>query len=131
THPSASLDEIPWLPKARYALMKRYLPERGKLAHQMMKGTCGAQVNLDFANEADAMAKLCVALGLSAVVSAMFAHSPVTAGAPNGYLSGRGAVWQDTDPDRSGLLPFAFARSATFDDYVDYALSVPMLFLVR
>lgn len=131
THPTATLDEIPWLPKKRYDVMRQYLPTRGRHAHQMMKGTCGTQVNLDFSDEADAMRKLRVAMTISAAVTAMFASSPITAGKINGRMTERSAVWLDTDPDRSGLLRFAFSPSASFDDYVAWALSVPMFFLVR
>lgn len=131
THPMAALDVIPWLPKTRYVIMREYLPTRGRLAHHMMKGTCGAQVNLDFSDEADAMAKLRVAMILTSTASAMFANSPITAGSVNGYMTERAAVWLDTDPDRCGLLRFALEPSASFDDYVAYALKVPMIFLVR
>lgn len=131
THPTARVDRIPWIPKRRYAIMRSYLPKRGKLARNMMKGTCGTQVNLDFSDEADAVEKLRVAMTLTSTVTAMFANSPVTAGKRNGLLTQRAAIWLQTDPDRCGLLPFAFEPSATLDDYIRYALSVPMLFLVR
>jgi glutamate--cysteine ligase len=131
THPTAALDEIPWLSKRRYDVMRQYLPTRGRRAHQMMKGTCGAQVNLDFCDEADAMRKLRVAMTISSTVAAMFANSPITAGKPNGRKSDRSAVWLDTDPDRSGLIECVFSADASFDDYVDWAVSVPMFFLVR
>ena len=97
----------------------------------MMKGTCGIQVNLDFASEADARDKFRAAMMLSSIVTAMFANSPITAGRANGLLTERAAIWLDTDPDRCGLLPFALDPSAPFDDYVTYALSVPMFFLAR
>src|SRR5215813_515894 len=80
THPTAPLDAIPWLPKKRYDIMRQYLPTRGRRAHQMMKGTCGAQVNLDFSDEADAMRKLRVAMTISSTVAALLANSPLTAG---------------------------------------------------
>lgn len=131
THPTASVDEIPWLLKKRYRIMKQYLPTKGRLAHRMMKATCGAQVNLDFSDERDAMTKLRVAMGLSAIVSAMFANSSISAGSENGFLTERIAIWEETDPDRCGLLPFAFSPSASFDDYIEWALGVPMFFLVR
>ena len=131
THPTASLDEIPWLPKKRYDLMRQYLPLRGKLAHQMMKGTCGAQVNLDFCDEADAMRKLRVAMSITSTVAAMLANSSITAARPNSRKTDRSAVWLDTDPDRTGLIPAVFSTSASFDDYVAWALGVPMFFLVR
>jgi glutamate--cysteine ligase len=131
THPVASVEEIPWLLKKRYAVMKQYLPSHGRHAHQMMKGTCGQQVNMDFSDEADAMEKLRVTMALAAVVAALFANSAITGGRANGYLTERMAVWLDTDPDRAGLLRLAFEPSATFDDYIAYALGVPMFFLVR
>ena len=131
THPVATVEQIPWLLKKRYAVMKQYLPSHGRHAHQMMKGTCGQQVNLDFSDEADAMEKLRVTMALAAVVAALFANSPITAGRVNGYLTERMAVWLDTDPDRAGLLRLAFDLSSSFDDYIDYALGVPMFFLVR
>ena len=131
THPTTAVDAIPWLPKTRYVLMKQALPARGARAHQMMKGTCGCQVNLDFVDEADAMAKFRVAMGLTPIVAAMFANSSITAGAPNGFATQRFDVWLDTDPDRCGVLPFAFSPSASFDDYIEWALDVPLLFLVR
>ena len=131
THPTAPLDRIPWLMKKRYAIMREYLPTRGRLAQNMMKGTCGTQVNLDYTDEADAMDKLRASMMLSSLVTAMFANSPVTAGARNGYLSERAAIWFETDPDRCGLLRFALEPGASFDDYIEYALSVPMFFLAR
>jgi glutamate--cysteine ligase len=131
THPTAELDEIAWLSKHRYEIMKAYLPTKGPRAHQMMKGTCGGQVNLDFSDEQDAMEKMRAAMGLTPIIAAMFANSPITARKVNGYLTQRFAVWLETDPDRCGMLPFVFTSSPSFDDYVDWALTVPMFFLVR
>lgn len=131
THPTARVEEIGWLMKRRYVVMKKYLPTHGRHAHQMMKGTCGQQVNLDFSSEQDAMEKFRVSMALTPIVAAMLANSPITAGTRNGYLTQRMAVWLDTDPHRAGQLPFVFDPEASFDDYIDYALSVPMFFLVR
>ena len=54
------------------------------------------------------VAKLRVGLALQPVATALFANSPFTDGKPNGYQSYRAEMWRDTDPDRTGLLPFAF-----------------------
>ena len=54
------------------------------------------------------VAKLRVGLALQPVATALFANSPFTEGRPNGYQSYRAEMWRDTDPDRTGLLPFAF-----------------------
>ena len=97
----------------------------------MMFRTATVQVNMDFADEADMVAKLRVGLALQPVATALFANSPFTEGKPNGYQSYRAEMWRDTDPDRTGLLPFAFDAGMGFERYVDYALDVPMYFVYR
>jgi len=96
-----------------------------------MYRTCTVQTNLDYSSEADMVKKLRVSLALQPVATAMFANSPFTEGKPNGFLSFRSEIWRDTDPDRSGMLPWAFEPGMGFDRYVDYALSVPMYFVKR
>lgn len=129
--PLAPLARIPWIPKRRYALMREYLPTRGRRAHIMMKQTACIQANFDYDGEADALEKMRAAMGLSPLVTALFANSPLTEGQPNGFLSARAWAWRDTDPDRCGLLPFVFRDGAGFGDYLEYALDVPMFFIVR
>ncbi len=131
SHPISPLDEISWIPKRRYAIMRDYLPTRGSLAHAMMKGTACIQVNVDYADEADAAEKLRIAMGLSPIVTALYANSPLTEGRRNGFQSYRSWIWRDTDPDRCGLLPFVFREDAGFSDYLQYALGIPMFFVVR
>jgi hypothetical protein len=111
--------------------MREYLPTRGRLGHEMMKRTATVQANLDFSSEEDAVEKIRLAFGITSVVTAMFAASPITAGKPNGWKSYRAAVWLDMDEDRSGLLPFAFEPGFRFGHYVEWALDVPMFFVVR
>jgi len=129
--PFGSLDDIPWLPKRRYAVMRAYLPTRGRLALDMMKRTATVQANFDFADEPEAVDKIRTALGVTSIVTALFAASPITDGRPNGYKSYRAAIWLDTDEDRCGLLPFAFRPDFSFRDYAEWALDVPMFFVVR
>jgi glutamate--cysteine ligase len=93
--------------------------------------TATVQVNMDFSSEADMVKKLRVGLALQSVATALFANSPFTDGKPNGYQSYRAEIWRDTDPDRTGLLPFAFEDGMGFERYVDYALDVPMYFVYR
>ncbi|HEM46170.1 MAG TPA: glutamate--cysteine ligase, partial [Alphaproteobacteria bacterium] len=130
-HPTAGRDEIPWMPKGRYAVMRRYMPTRGTLGLDMMTRTCTVQVNLDFASEADMVKKFRVSLALQPIATALFANSPFTEGRPNGYLSYRSHIWTDTDPDRSGMLPFVFEEGFGFERWVDYLLDVPMYFVYR
>ena len=130
-HPVARLEEIGWIPKKRYAIMREYLPRRGSRAHIMMKQTACIQVNLDYGSEADAVDKLRTAMGLGPLITALYANSPLTEGRLNGLMTYRAWAWRDTDPDRCGLLPFVFRDGASFADYLDYALDVPMFFVMR
>ncbi len=130
-HPKASRDEIPWMPKGRYKVMRRYMPTRGNLGLDMMTRTCTVQVNLDFSSEADMVKKFRVALALQPVATALFANSPFSEGKPNGFLSYRSQIWTDTDPDRCGMLPFVFDEGFGFERWVDYLLDVPMYFVYR
>ena len=123
--------ETPVMPKGRYAIMAPYMDRKGRLGRDMMFRSCTVQVNLDFGSEADMVKKLRVSLALQPVAAALFAASPFTEGRPNGFKSFRSAVWLDTDPDRTGMLPFAFEPGFGFERYVDYALDVPMYFVAR
>jgi len=129
--PKWTLAETPKMPKRRYAVMTRYMPKVGKGGLEMMYRTATIQVNLDFASEADMVKKLRVSLALQPIATAIFAASPFTEGKPNGFLSLRSEVWRDTDPSRTGLLPFVFEGGMSFDRYVEYALDVPMYFVYR
>ena len=129
--PKWTLAETPVMPKARYAIMKRYMPTRGRLGLDMMFRTATVQVNLDFADEIDMVTKMRVGLALQPIATALFANSPFTLGKPNGFKSYRAEIWRDTDPDRTGNLPFVFEQGMGFERYVDYALDVPMYFVYR
>jgi glutamate--cysteine ligase len=130
-NPIHGVDQIPQMPKERYRIMRSYLPRRGSLALEMMHATATVQANFDFESEADMVAKLRMALGVSPIVSAIFANSGLSEGKANGYVSRRLHIWQHTDPDRTGLLPFAFEPGFGYRDYVEWALDVPMFFVVR
>jgi glutamate--cysteine ligase len=131
-HPLATQAELPWVPKARYRIMRDYFPQHGHRGIDMMRRTATVQVNLDYADEADAMRKLRVALRLSPIVSAMLANAPFLEGrvAP-GYRSVRAEVWLDVDPERTGLLPALMVPGCRFEDYVRWALEVPMFLFKR
>ena len=129
--PKWKREEMPWMPKGRYAIMRRYMPLKGQLGLDMMTRTCTVQVNLDFADEADMVKKFRVALALQPIATALFADSPFTEGKPNGYLSYRSHIWTDTDPDRTGMLDFVFDEGFGFERWVDYLLDVPMYFSYR
>ncbi len=129
--PVSTLAEIEWVPKWRYGIMAPHMQRVGALGHRMMKQTATVQVNLDYSSERDASTKMRVGMGIAPLLTAMFANSPISDGRLNGYRSLRGHIWTDTDPARCGLLPFVFRDSFGFSDYVEYALDVPMYFIVR
>lgn len=121
--------EVPWLPRGRYALMRARLP--GKFAHDMMQMTASVQANYDFADEADLARKVACATAVSPLVTAMFANSPLVDGRPSGYKSFRYRVWKDVDDRRSGLLRVMFEPGFTYERYLDWAMSLPLVFVRR
>ncbi len=129
--PKWSRAQTPVMPKQRYAIMTKYMPKVGSRGLDMMFRTATVQVNLDFVSEADMVKKMRVGLALQPIVTALFANSPFLDGIPTGRLSERSFIWRDTDPDRTGMLPFAFEPGFGFERYVDYALDVPMYFVKR
>ncbi|NIJ19747.1 glutamate--cysteine ligase [Sphingomonas naasensis] len=123
--------ELPIMPKGRYKIMLSHMPRVGNLGLDMMLRTCTIQVNLDYASEADMAKKFRVGLALQPLATALFANSPFTEGKPNGFLSFRSHIWSDTDPARTGMLPFVFEGGFGYERYTDYALDVPMYFVYR
>ena len=129
--PDKSRDELPIMPKGRYDIMLRHMPKVGDLGLDMMLRTCTIQVNLDYSSEADMVKKFRVGLALQPLATALFANSPFTEGKPNGYLSYRSHIWSDTDPHRTGMLPFVFEDGFGYERWTDYMLDVPMYFVFR
>lgn len=124
-------EDIPVMPKGRYDIMRAYMPTKGRLGLDMMLRTCTVQTNLDFDTESDMVRKFRVALALQPIATALFANSPFTDGAPNGFKSYRTHIWADTDPDRCGVPDFVFRPGMGFESYADYAIDVPMYFVYR
>lgn len=129
--PKWAREDIPWMPKGRYKIMREYMQQKGNLGLDMMLRTCTIQTNLDFGSESDMVQKFRVSLALQPIVTALFANSPFTDREPNGFLSYRSHIWTDTDPDRTGILPFVFEDGMSFERYVEHVLDVPMYFVYR
>ncbi|PXA99883.1 glutamate--cysteine ligase [Nostoc sp. 3335mG] len=129
--PDKTRAELPIMPKGRYRIMLDHMPRVGSLGLDMMLRTCTIQVNLDYASEADMAKKFRVGLALQPLATALFANSAFTEGKPNGLLSFRSHIWSDTDPARTGMLPFVFEDGFGYERYADYALDVPMYFVYR
>lgn len=132
--PFGTLSDVQWQPKRRYEIMRTFLPEQGRdgqLAPEMMKRTATVQFNFDFSDERDAALRMRMAFGVSSLVTAMSASSPIVDGKPSGYLTYRAAVWLNTDENRCGLIPGALLADFSFANYADWALDIPMFFVVR
>ncbi len=129
--PDKARRDLPVMPKGRYEIMMRHMPRVGDLGLDMMLRTCTIQVNLDYASEADMVKKFRVGLALQPLATALFANSPFTEGKPNGYLSYRSHIWSDTDPHRTGMLPFVFEEGFGYERWAEYMLDVPMYFVFR
>jgi glutamate--cysteine ligase len=130
-NPWDSLDEMPWMPKSRYVPMRRHLAKAGKLGHWMMKSTATVQANFDYRDEWDAMRKLALCSRVSPLVTALFSTTPIRAGKQAGFLSERMHIWDNTDNARCGTPPPYLDPNAGFADIVEWALDVPIIFLVR
>ena len=129
--PDKTRAELPIMPKGRYRIMLNHMPRVGTMGLDMMLRTCTIQVNLDYASEADMVKKFRVGLALQPLATALFANSPFTERKPNGFLSYRSHIWSDTDPARTGMLPFVFEDGFGYERYAEYALNVPMYFVYR
>jgi glutamate--cysteine ligase len=131
-HPLARLDELPWVPKRRYPVMRDYLPMKGPRGLDMMQRTATVQVNLDYASEADAMRKLRTLLRLTPLLQALTLHSPYIEGKRSSRLSERLDVWLNMDPARSGLIQQLWSvAQPSYEDYVQWALDAGMFLVVR
>jgi glutamate--cysteine ligase len=124
-------EDIPWMPKQRYRIMRDYMPKKGRLGLDKMLRTCTVQTKLDYQSETDMVKKFRVGLGLQPVAMALFANSPFVEGRPSGFFSYRSYIWTETDPDRCGTLPFVFDAGFGFERYVEYMLDMPMYFVYR
>ena len=129
--PQDNSDAVPWMPKQRYKIMKKYMPTKGNKGLDMMLNTCTVQANLDYSDEQDMQMKTLLSVKIQPIITALFANSPLSMGKPNGFLSKRRYIWMDTDPDRCGVLKVAFDEDFNFLKYINFALSVPMYFVKR
>ena len=129
--PFSVAENIEWVPKDRYRIMRERLSQKGGETCSMMKETASVQISIDYVDENDAIEKFRLALALSPFLTAIFANSPIRRGSASGLLSRRAAIWQDTTPERAGIPWQTFQSDFSFQSYVDYALEIPMLFIQR
>ncbi len=130
-HPFATREEIHWMPKGRYRVMRDFLPTRGTRGIDMMLRTCTVQANFDYASEQQCGERFRVAMGISGLSTALFANSPYREGEDRGFASLRSENWTDVDNARCGMLPLAFEPGFSYERYAEWALDVPMFFIRR
>lgn len=131
TQPFSRLEEIPWVPKERYRILRRYLAGRGVSSHRMMKQTATLQANLDFSDTQDAMLMMRTAMGIAPIMAGVFANSPLLDGKSSGYASTRSHIWMHTDPVRCGLIEVLLVDRPSLEDYVRFLLEMPVIFVQR
>lgn len=127
--PRTALDDIPWMPKARYAIMRKHMPTMGRMGLEMMVRSCTIQVNLDYTSEPDMIRKMRVALALQPLAMALFANAPIIEGQKTGFLSIRNHYWTDVDPLRGGMIPFVFDADFGYERWARYVMETPMYFI--
>ena len=129
--PLHRVSEIPHMPKARYDIMRDYLPSRGELALEMMHATATVQANFDYATRATwrrSCAPAWVARPWSRRSSPTRPSTLAGRAASSRAASRSGATWI---PTAAGCLPFVFEGDFGYRDYAEWALDVPMFFVVR
>lgn len=129
--PFSALEDIQLIRPARYAIIENFLKGRGKSGDEWLKKSASIQGNVDFSSEEDAMRKFQTLLRIAPILSAMFANSPLNNGKLTGYLSYRTHVLQDVDPERFNLRKEFFSKNMDFDEWIEYCLSLPLLFIQR
>jgi len=129
--PKVPLSEMPWMPKARYGIMREIMGRRGRLAHRMMTQTASVQCAFDYATDQDWARKFRAAALLTPIAVALFANSSRVDGADSGWASYRQAIWRETDSDRCDLPDIVFDPRFGIDAWVEWVCDVPTLFLRR
>ena len=129
--PETPLAEMPWMPKARYGIMREIMAKQGRLAHRMMTQTASVQCAFDFASDEDWTRKFRAAALATPIAVALFANSSRVDGNDSGWASYRQAIWRETDPDRCDLPDVVFDPRFGIDAWVEWVCDVPTLFLRR
>lgn len=127
--PVSHIDEITMIPKKRYEYMADYLINQGELAHHMMKGTAATHYTIDYIDEEDYIVKTRVLNVLGVILARFLDNSPYINNIESKFNLARVHIWEKTDKFRSGMNYGCFDKDFSFDKYIDYALSVPPIFI--
>jgi glutamate--cysteine ligase len=129
--PTHALEQMIWMPKARYKIMRPYMGARGRLSHRMMTQTASIQCAFDFDSAADWTNKFRAGVLLAPVTVALFANSADVDGGPSGYRSYRQAIWRETTPERCGIPDVVFRPDFGIERWVEWVCTVPSMFRYR
>jgi glutamate--cysteine ligase len=130
-HPVTKIDEITLLPKKRYDLMFNYFKDKGRNAHNMMKGTAALQVSIDYSSEEDYRKKFRLANAISPVLYALFDNSFYFEGEEWEYHNLRTNIWNNCDVNRAGTVEGALEDSFGYENYAKYILNRPPIFMIE
>ncbi|KXS41704.1 MAG: glutamate--cysteine ligase [Candidatus Frackibacter sp. T328-2] len=123
------ISEIEWNPKKRYKIMSNYLGEKGKYAHNMMKGSASIQVAVDYIDEEDFIKKFRITNALAPAVAVLFDNTAFFEGEEYKDHTIRTDIWSNCDPDRAGTIEEAFASDFGYRKYAEYILNRPPILL--
>lgn len=129
--PFNRIENVSWVPKPQTALAREFfsrLGDAGIWGPTVMALTLSTQVTVDYLAEDDFAHKLRMQVAASPVVAAMFVNSPLEGGELTGLLSRRSQCWLKTDPRRCGVLPPALQETPRVEDFIEWALGLPMIY---
>ncbi len=129
--PVTNIKDIELLPKKRYHYMYNYFKDKGKYAHNMMKGTASIQLNLDYNSEEDFIKKMRVSYFLSPLIYFFFDNGPFFEGDITSHHNIRSVIWDNCDSDRCGLLESVFNEDFSYADYAEYILNLPTIVTMK
>ncbi len=130
-HPVTKIEDIKLLPKERYNYMFSYFKDKGKYAHNMMKGTAALQVSIDYKNEEDYRKKVRIANAMAPIFYGLCDNSYYFEGEKFSQHGLRTLIWQNMDNDRSGTIKSALEDDFSYRKYAEYILEVPPIFEMK
>ncbi len=146
-HPTARAQDIALLPKTRYQMMDKHFTETGHQGICMMRGSASTQISIDYENEDDARRKLRLSSFLGPLFAFITDNTPIFQGnrvgllqkrdlAPLGktadslpvpFRMARTVMWEDVDPDRSGIASAAYSDGPLYRAYAQEILDAPAI----
>lgn len=130
-HPTATPSGAPEIPRLDYRVLGETLSKLHPLGAPLHKCVASTAVRLDYADEADMVAKFKVALAFQPIAIALLANSPLLEGIATPYNSYRAFVRQHVDCAASTIYRLVMRGDFSFAAYVDHILAMPFLFTRR